>query len=67
MSSMPGETVGHLFAGAMAAETVHFVEAVAFDRPVMVSPRQARQVMQVYNAADLSVDRGEPVTLPQNQ
>ena len=67
MSSMPGETVGHLFVGAMASETLHFLEAVAFDRPVMVKPDEARRVMEVYTAADLSVDRGEPVTLPQNR
>ncbi len=67
MSSMPGEPVGHLFVGAMANETVHFVEAVAFDRPVMVKPEEARRVMDVYLAADLSADRGEPVPLPQNR
>ncbi len=66
MSSMPGEPVGHVYAGAMAFETVHFLEAVAFDRPVMVTPQQARRVMEVYMAADLSVDRNEPVALPQN-
>jgi len=42
------------------------LEAVALDRPVMVSPEQARQVMEVYMAADLSVERNEPVSLPLN-
>ena len=48
----------------MYSETVHFLEAVAYDRPVMVTPEHARQVMEVYMAADLSADRNEPVTLP---
>ncbi len=64
MSSMPGERVEHTFAGPMAAETIHFLEACALDRPVMVSPEQARVVMEVYLAADLSAERNEPVSLP---
>jgi predicted dehydrogenase len=66
MSTMPGEQVEHVFAGPMHNEGVHFLEAVALDRPVMVTPQQARQVMEVYMAADLSVERNEPVTLPLN-
>ncbi|MBT3989523.1 MAG: Gfo/Idh/MocA family oxidoreductase [Rhodospirillaceae bacterium] len=66
MSSMPGEQVEHVFAGPMHNEGVHFLEAVAMDKPVMVTPQQARQVMEVYMAADLSVERNEPVTLPLN-
>jgi len=64
MSSMPGEFVEHTYAGPMAAETVHFIEAVACDRPVLVTPEQARQVMEVYIAADISAERNEPVSLP---
>ena len=64
MSTMPGERVNHTYAGPMASETVHFVEAVACDRPVLVNPEQARQVMEVYIAADLSAERNEPVSLP---
>jgi len=64
MSSMPGERVDHVFAGPMHNETLHFLEAVVFDRDVMVTPEQARRVMEVYMAADLSVERGEPVRLP---
>ena len=64
MSSMPGESVGHVFSGAMANETIHFVDAVARDRPVLVTPEEARQVMEVYIAADLSAERNEPVRLP---
>ncbi len=67
LSSMPGEPVGHVFAGPMASETVHFIEAVAYDRPVLVTPEQARQVMEVYLAADLSAERNEPVALPRNR
>ena len=65
MSSMPGEFVGdHLFVGPMANETIYFLEAVAYDRPVMVTAEQARQVMEVYIAADISADRNEAVRLP---
>jgi predicted dehydrogenase len=64
MSTMPGERVEHTYAGPMAAETVHFLEAVALDRPVMVTPEHARIVMEVYMAADLSAERNEPVSLP---
>ena len=64
MSTMPGERVEHTYAGPMASETIHFIEAVACDRPVLVTPEQARQVMEVYIAADLSAERNEPVGLP---
>jgi len=64
MSSMPGEFVDHAYAGPMKAETVHFLEAVACDRPVLVTAEQARQVMEVYIAADLSAERRQPVNLP---
>jgi predicted dehydrogenase len=66
MSSMPGEDVEHVFAGAMAGETLHFVDACARNKPVMVKPEEARMIMDIYIAADLSVERGEPVTLPRN-
>lgn len=66
MSSMPGERVDHVFAGPMHDETVHFVEAVALDKPVLVTPEQARKVMEVYMAADLSAARNEPIPLPMN-
>ncbi len=64
MSTMPGERVEHTYAGPMAAETVHFIEAVACNRPVLVTAEEARQVMEVYIAADLSAERNEPVSLP---
>ena len=64
MSTMPGEFVDHTYAGPMAAETVHFLEAVVHDREVMVRPEHARRVMEVYIAADLSAERNEPVALP---
>jgi scyllo-inositol 2-dehydrogenase (NAD+) len=66
MSSMPGESVGHVYAGPMANETIHFLDAVAGDKPVMVTPAQARKVMEVYVAADISARRNEPVPLPLN-
>ncbi len=64
MSTMPGERVEHTYAGPMAAETIHFLEAVALDRPVMVTPEHARMVMEVYIAADISAEKNEPVSLP---
>jgi hypothetical protein len=48
----------------MERETVHFLEAVACDRPVLVKAEQARQVMELYIAADISAERNEPVALP---
>jgi len=56
LSTMPGEKVGATFAGPMERETVHFLEAVAHDRPVMVDPRLARLTMEVYLAADRSAE-----------
>ena len=64
LSTMPGEQVRHVYQGPMEAETVHFIEAVALDRPVLVTPEQARQVMEVTLAADLSAERHAPVGLP---
>ena len=66
LSTMPGEPVDHVFAGSMFDETHHFLDAVANDRPVMISADEAISVMEVCAAADLSVERGEPVTLPRN-
>ena len=64
MSTMPGEFVGHTYAGAMAPETVHFLEAVVYDRPVLVTAEHARMVMEVYIAADLSAERNAAVDIP---
>ncbi|TMH64538.1 MAG: Gfo/Idh/MocA family oxidoreductase [Betaproteobacteria bacterium] len=64
MSTMPGEFVDHTYAGPMAPETVHFLEAVVHDREVMVKPEHARMVMEVYMAADLSAERNEAIALP---
>lgn len=64
VSTMPGESLGHVYAGPMERETLHFIEAVALDREVLVTPQQARLAMEVYLAADLSAERNEPVALP---
>ena len=64
LSTMPGEYVGETYAGPMHRETTHFIEAVLFDRPVMVDPRLARQTMEIYLAADLSAERNQVVELP---
>ena len=64
MSTMPGEQVEHVYAGPMAAETLHFLHAVIRNEPVMVSPEHARMVMELYMAANLSAETNLPVTLP---
>ena len=61
---MPGEEVSHVYQGPMLAETNHFIEAVGLDHPVLVTPEQARQVMEVTLAADLSAESNQPVRLP---
>jgi len=64
LSTMPGEEVSHVYQGPMLADTNHFIEAVARDHPVLVTPEQARQVMKATLAADLSAERNQPVSLP---
>lgn len=64
LSTMPGEYVDHVYAGPMERETLHFLEAVYRDRPVMVDPRLARTTMEVYIAADRSAELGQAVELP---
>ena len=66
MSSMPGEPVEHTHAGPMHEETMHFINAVATNKPVLVKPEEAKTVMELYIAADLSAERGEPITFPRN-
>ena len=66
LSSMPGEQIDHVFAGSMHEEINHFINSIVFDTPVMVTAEEAKLVMQVYQAADLSVELGEPVSLPRN-
>ena len=63
ISSMPGEKVNHVYAGPMEAETLHFLECVATGRQPLVTPEHARMVMQVYQAADASVETNKPVDL----
>jgi len=63
ISSMPGEKVNHVYAGPMEAETLHFLECVATGRQPLVTPEHARMVMQVYQAADTSVETNKPVDL----
>jgi len=64
MSTMPGEAVDHTYAGPMQAETIHFLEAVALNKPVLVTPEHARMVMELYIAADRSAETNMPVSLP---
>lgn len=63
LSSMPGEQVDHVFAGAMVDETLHFLDAVANDKSVLATAREARIVMEVTIAADLSAESGEAIYL----
>ena len=67
MSTMPCESVGHVYAGPMDAETVYFLESVSYDRPVLVTAEQARRGMELYIAADLSAERNDAVALPLEQ
>ncbi len=64
LSTMPGEYVGETYAGPMERETIHFLEAVVYDTPVMVDPHLARLTMEVYLAADLSAKTNEVIELP---
>lgn len=61
LSSMPGERVGHVYAGPMENETIHFLECIALGRQPLVTPEHARMVMQVYQAADRSAETNRPV------
>jgi scyllo-inositol 2-dehydrogenase (NAD+) len=63
ISSMPGERLGHVYAGPMEAETVHFLACVALGKEPLVRGEQARIVMQVYQAADESAESGLPVDI----
>src|ERR1700686_3964206 len=63
LSTMPGEKVGHVYAGPMEAETIHFLECVATGRQPLVRPEEARTVMEVYEAADKSAEEGCPADL----
>jgi predicted dehydrogenase len=63
ISTMPGEKVAHVYAGPMEAETIHFLECVAWGRQPLVTAEQARMVMQVYQAADQSAEEGRPVDI----
>ena len=58
-----GAKVGHVYAGPMEAETIHFLECVAKGQQPLVTPEHARMVMQVYQAADRSAEEGQPVEL----
>jgi predicted dehydrogenase len=63
ISTMPGERLGHVYAGPMEAETIHFLDCVVRGRQPLVTPEHARLVMQVYQAADLSAETGRPVEI----
>jgi predicted dehydrogenase len=63
ISSMPGEKVNHVYAGPMEAETLHFLACVATGKQPLVTPEHARMVMQLYRAADESVETNKPVDL----
>jgi predicted dehydrogenase len=63
MSTMPGEKVNHVYAGPMEAETLHFLECVATGKQPLVTAEHARIVMQLYQAADESVETNRPVEL----
>jgi predicted dehydrogenase len=66
LSTMPGEFVDHVYAGPMATETHYFIDCVTRGKPILVLPSEARTIMDVYMAADLSAERNEPISLPRN-
>ena len=47
----------------MEAETLSFLECVALGKEPLVTAEHARLVMQIYKAADLSVETNRPVDL----
>src|SRR5438445_1506472 len=51
ISTMPGEKVGHVYAGPMEAETIHFLECVAPGRQRLVIAGPATQVLRVIQGA----------------
>lgn len=63
ISTMPGESVGHVYAGPMQAETLHFLECTATSRQPLVTAEHARMVMQVYIAADYSAEQERALDL----
>ncbi len=63
ISTMPGEKLGHVYAGPMEAETIHFLECVTLGRQPLVTGEHARMVMRVYQAADRSAEEGRPVDI----
>jgi predicted dehydrogenase len=63
LSTMPGEKVAHVYAGPMEAETMHFLECMALNRKPLVTAEEARVVMQIYQAADLSALENRPVDI----
>src|SRR5437879_8591674 len=63
ISTMPGATVGHVYAGPTRAAANNSRECVAKGRQPLVTPEHARMVMQVYQAADLSAEEGRPVDI----
>jgi scyllo-inositol 2-dehydrogenase (NAD+) len=63
LSTMPGEKVGHVYAGPMEAETIHFLDCVAHGKQPLVTPEHARMVMQVYQAADQSAEENRPIDI----
>jgi predicted dehydrogenase len=63
LSTMPGEKVAHVYAGPMEAETMHFLECVALNRKPLVTAEEARVVMQIYQAADLSALENRPIDI----
>lgn len=64
LSTMPGERVGHVDQGPMAAETSYFIDCVARGHQPVVTANEARVAMEVALAAELSAQIGEPVSLP---
>ena len=64
LATMPGQPTRHVYQGPMEAETRAFLDYVCDDQPVLVTPEEALVVMEVTIAADMSAERGVPISLP---
>jgi scyllo-inositol 2-dehydrogenase (NAD+) len=62
LSTMPGEQVAHVYQGPMEAETIHFIEAVALDRPV--PDTRASAASHGSNLGPTFAERHQPMSLP---
>jgi len=68
MSSMPGEPVAHVNAGPMAEETNNFINAILFNKPVIVKPKNKKTKLKLKTTVQKSGSKsikktGKKITL----